>query len=165
MYKWDKLIGSVCWKRIKWAQMLGMDIDELMSIGREAAMKAECSWRSDGGSALSTWIYRHVEYRINTALARAAKELDRDDEAFVDDDIEDLDSVNLIKEAVHYLRAHLPDLEWYLLWLAYAEGRSLRELSEQFGLNYEGMRIRMHRLKRKSVTILSDASIVGIGEL
>jgi len=155
-YKWDRIIGSIVWQRIRAAYSLGIDANELKAIGRAAAVKAEMTWRPDGGAALSTHIWTAVHGAVNKAMAQAGRELVEDCEDWGDEAAEDLDSVVLIRESLDYLKARLPSLEWTMLWMRHAEGRWPQEIARELDIDYGVIRMRISRARKNAVTILSN---------
>lgn len=166
MYEWDRVIAAVVRKRERSGAMVGMSHQEMMAIARASAFQAAESWDPEGGRSLSSWVYLQAEYDLLNALRkegrRFAVQLAEDMPA---DDDDDLDSVMLVSEALGYLQAHLSSPEFALLWLAHAEGWTMREIAESYGLKVEAVRQRISRARRKSVTILAAHDIEGIGAI
>ena len=56
---WDRIVNAVVAPRAPHALYLGLELAELRAVGQLAALEAEQTWRADGGTALSTWVWQH----------------------------------------------------------------------------------------------------------
>jgi DNA-directed RNA polymerase specialized sigma24 family protein len=131
--------------------MFGLPPEELMSVGRVAAMEAERSWEPGGGRSLSSWIYLNVEVSVRRALVSAGRYAAEEDEPA--DHEPEPEARYLIREALDYLEARLPREDWVLLWLHHAEGQNCSELAHTWGIGHAAMRQRISRARRKAVTL------------
>lgn len=164
-YPWDRLVGSIVWPRARASALFGLPPEELMQVGRLAAWEAVGSWDRSGARTLPSWIYLHVVFAVNRALAEAGRHAAEDGDAdpFDDDEEEDLDARYLICEALEYMEARLPREDWVLLWLHHAEGWTCCELAERWGIKPNAMRQRIFKAKRRAVTLSGKLDIVGTG--
>jgi len=161
-YAWDRIIGSIVYKRVRAASRLGVTLEDLMSIGRMSALEAESSWDPEGGRTMSSWIYLQVNWDIARTLERAGREMffELPD---TDAEYDALDAAMLIRESLDYLKAHLSDPDWSILWLRHAEGRSPAELVKMLNSSSRAIEKRLERAKNRAVGILTAHAIVEIG--
>lgn len=157
-YKWDRIVGSIVWARARSSMLFGLPVEELMNIGRTSAMLAERSWRSDGGRTLPNWIYLQVELAVRKALIAAGRYAAEEDLPESDDEIDDVEARFLVREALTYLQANLPQEDWALLWLHHVEGWNCKELSGKWGITHGSMRNRLCRVRHQAVTLLREAA-------
>jgi DNA-directed RNA polymerase specialized sigma24 family protein len=162
-YRWDRVIGSIVAGRKQAAALLGVGMDDLMNAGRLSAHAAEDSWDPEGGRTIASWVWLQVNYDLGKVLERAGRQLGTDCEyaAAIDDEVE-VDSVITIRRALDYLKAHLPSLDWTMLWLRHAEGWKGPEIAKKLGLTPDALRLRLSRARRKSDTLLRLAGMVEI---
>jgi RNA polymerase sigma-70 factor (ECF subfamily) len=108
---------------------------------------------------------RHALYRIATNLARDARRRSVTHPAAVwaGDDIERVpaaDATAAADRATDCSRAmaHLKPRERAMLWLAYAEGATHREIAEVLGLRQASLKMLLFRARRKLVTLLGEGA-------
>jgi DNA-directed RNA polymerase specialized sigma24 family protein len=152
---WDKVISAIVYPRLRAADYLAVGADELCAVGQLAALEAERTWRPEGGRSRSSWVWFKVEKAIQTALARAGRDLASDTADWGADD--DFEPALEIRAALSYLQARLDPLDYRLLWLFHAEGWSAREISGQEGLAYGTIRNRLSQARNYAMTILAAA--------
>ena len=163
-YEWERMIGSIVFRRARSALRLGVSTDDLLSVGRLAAIEAVESWEPEGGRTLASWVYLPVEFDVMRVIRRAAKELAADSHDWeYDDDSQDLDAVVLLRRSLGHLRARLPSLDWAMLWLAHAEGWSCAEIARDYDMTATAVWQRLSRARRKAVRILAERDIEEIG--
>lgn len=162
-YRWDPIIRSIAHKRASVADNLGIDIDEMLAVGRVAARDAEESWDPEGGRSLRSWIYLQVDWDLGDLFRREVRQLaeELNDEELLDD--LDVETVVLVRQALECLQAHLPRLDFVVLWLAHAEGWTCREIAEAYGLRINAVEQKLSRARKKAVRILRPDSIAEIG--
>ena len=152
-FEWEGLVRSLSSKWAGSMAELGVSYEELLALGRLAAIEAEGSWDPSGGRFLSSWVWILIEYRFkgharNYRGARWAPYQDSDHL------VEDHWSVVVAREALSLLRARLPEREWADLWLFYVEGRSCREIGALSGRSEGAVQKKMSVARKRSVRIL-----------
>jgi len=108
---------------------------------------------------------RNSLYRIATNLARDARrrKLFRNPAAFTGDDIEHVaasgDHAGMTEQRTDFTRAmaHLKPRERAMLWLAYAEGASHREIADVLGLRPASLKPLLFRARRRLAALLGRA--------
>lgn len=163
-FSWHALVASLAGGKSRRAERQGLTFDDLVSIGNEAALRAERSWRSDGGRSLSSWVYYCVGAAMDSAVRRMARYIGEDDRNFDPEDAVadvEVEATVMVREALGYLRAKLPDRDWALLWLRYAEGHTCQDLATRSRCNSAAMRARVSRARRTAVTLLRAFAMVG----
>jgi RNA polymerase sigma factor (sigma-70 family) len=153
----ERLISAILRRYRLSAERVGLAPDDLRSIGRIAAIEAESSWRATGGRSLSSWIYLAIEYRFRDAINKAACEIALDLEDWIADDDAAIDVTLTVRQSLQSLRAYLPEPQWALLWLRYAEGWTCAELAQQRGVSSEAIWQQLCRARKKSVRFLEAA--------
>lgn len=164
-YKWECMIGSIVFSRSRLADWIGMGLDDLLSIARVAAVKAESTWDPEDGRSLSSWVYLKAQYAVRSAIRRQFMYHSRHQGqpgrcASKDPGIE---AVVVIRSSLGHLQAKLPNLDWAVLWLTHAEGRSSSEIAADYDMTELAVRKRLSRARKKAVTILSGKGIDRIG--
>lgn len=155
-YQWDRIIGSIVGPRVRVAEHLGSDRDDLLQVGRVAALEAEASWTPEGGRSLPSWVY----YRVACAVRDYLRGLGtRVMSAYADDVLVGpldygSDARAIARNALDVLRASLPEPMWAALWLRHAEGAELDEVAQYFGVSHAAIRQRLTYARNRSLTIL-----------
>jgi len=150
MYQWDRIVGQIVWARARAARIFGLPPEELMAVGRAAAVEAEQSWQSSGGRSMSSWVYLSVQIAVQRAMVAAGRYAAEEEEVGVDPEPE---AQYFIREALEYLEARLPSEDWVLLWLYHAEGRNCVELAERWGIAHQSMRRKISKARKKAATL------------
>lgn len=129
--------------------------DDLM---QESYLRFLCAARwSDSEGACRRYLFRiatnllrdHWRRRAPASLEDVPEEAFATDQGF---DIAQIDSQKMLARAFHYMRPR----ERQLLWLAYAEGATHAEIAEITGLRAAGIRILLHRARRKLARLLKQ---------
>jgi len=159
--QWDKIIGSLVASKARPALYLGVSSDELMQVGREAALRAERTWLADGGRSLDSWVWLQVRGAVGHFLSRVGRGMHDplDWDPVCETDIERQTS---IAEALEFLEAHLPTPDWQLLWDLHANGLQLSEIAKQNGILLGAAKVRAHRARNRAVTILASHGIASV---
>ena len=138
--------------------------EEAEEVAQDTFIKAFKSLKKfKGDSKFSTWIYR-VAY--NTCLDRIKKNkrtqhVDAIDE-FTENKVKTIDNalynleVKERREALHNCIKLLPADDSAILNLFYFEELSLEEISEIVGLNANHIKVKLHRSRKKLMTILKE---------
>ena len=150
----DRLISSIIYPRLRAANYLGLELEELQAVAALAVAEAEATWSPAGGAQLTSWVYRKVQSRVLDAMAKAGRELAMDLEDAPGDD-ESPEARVLVREAFDYLQARLDPGDLRLLWFAHVEGYSGAELADMWGVTQGNLRVRLHRARNSAVTILA----------
>ncbi len=168
-YRWEKIIGSIVYGRARAAARVGLSLDELMSEGRLAAEEATLTWSPQGGRGLDSWIWMKVHFSITNALIQAGKYLVEDPLHPQDSPGrvahlagEEQETVAMVRQALGYLQASLPNLDWAMLWLRHAEGRKFSEIGEIMGMTTGAVQRKIHRVRGQAVSILEERGIAPV---
>jgi DNA-directed RNA polymerase specialized sigma24 family protein len=153
---WDRLIQKVIGPRVPGAELLGLERDELLAIGRLASVRAEESYDPEAGRCLSSWVWLCVYYDVDHAIRDVVRQLRADTEwAAVEDDWCETDETAAI--SAEYLNGNLSSEEWSVLWLRAVDGWTICELGEMFRVGEMAMYQRFSRARKKAVKLLLSA--------
>jgi len=154
-YKWDRIIHSIvngCRRR---AAYLGADMDDLLQVGRIAALTAERTWAPEHGRSEPSWVHYMVSCEVSKHLRalgyRVTSELD---DEYSHGPAEEADARLLARSALQVLRASLPEPMWAALWLRHAEGADVDDIARQFGTSNAAIRSRLTYARGRCLTIL-----------
>lgn len=164
IYRWDSVIFHLAGRRSRSASYLGLAFEDLVSVGREAAIRAQQTWQP-GGARLSAWIYLRVSGEMTDEMRRAARQLRDDPDGWDPDDElgEEFSGLVEIRRSLHYLQARLPEEDWAILWLRHAEDWAPREIADAWGLSAKTIRNRLTDARKRAGTILALGSMTTTG--
>lgn len=157
-YQWDRIIGSIVGPRVRVAEHLGSDRDDLLQVGRLAALEAEASWTPSGGRSLPSWVYYMVACTVRDYLrGLSTRVMSEYEEGRLVGALPleyESDARAVARNALDLLRASLPEPMWAALWLRHAEGADVDELAQHFGTTNTAIRQRLTYARTRSLTIL-----------
>lgn len=156
---WDRIIHSIIAPHVRFAFAISMDADELLAIGRLAALEAEQTWSPGGGASMQTWVWQHVRGAVTKAIWRATREVADDTVAeALEAEEANAETLAILRQAIVLLQAQLDPDEYRLLWAVYVLGFTPSELADLRGVSSDVIRNRLCRARKKAVTILALAA-------
>jgi len=154
---WEAIIGAIINPRARAAAQIGLELEELRAAARLAALEAQQTWRPDGGTTASAWVWTHVAGRVSKLMFKASRELAADTIEQEDED-HDLENEAIVRQALGVLQARLDPGDYRLLWFQHALGYSTGELAELYHVPGPTMRQWLSRARRRAVTLLELAA-------
>lgn len=151
-----KLCSSVIRRRWTAARALGCDEDAVREVVLTAVVEAEHSWDPEGGRTLFSWAWISAEWEVTKLLRHQVTVL-----RFPLGSLPPADPEPgiLVRNALSYLQARLPDLAWQWLWMRHAEGYGLDEMAARCGLHRDTMTRKMKKIECEARRILGQVGI------
>lgn len=138
--------------------------EEAEEISQDTFIKAYKHLHTfDGDSKFSTWLYKIVYHTALDAIKKNKKhsytfEINEVTEHQIKsvehilEGIERKERALLIEQCLH----QLPDLERSIIWMFYYEELTLKEIVEVSGIAEANVKVKLHRARKKLLTIVKD---------